>query len=479
MKRNQFKSIIAGLAVAAIMLPGCKDFLDVNESPNSTTKANPQQILPSIQAAVAHVQNYHYLQFGNFWAQYWTQSPNASQFRSIDAYSSGPSDFDRPWAILYGNSLADTDSLINLSHLTKYKNWAAIAYIFRAYSFQMLTDGFGDIPLTEALQGRGNRSPKYDPQRQVYDSIFAWITKGTALMDNTLDEPYLPTETDDLILAGDMDEWKKFANTLKLRAYLRISETADSVKSKAGILAIQQNGFGYLTSNAQLVNPGGGGNMFPIWEEVLTLQIRNQTASSTVMDKLKSYNDPRLGRLFNLNTGAYTSIPQGGFNDVPSNFPGSRPGARTLGELVPSKLITAAESYFLRAEAALRGWGSGSAAALYEAGIRASFETLELTEAEADTYIAQPAVALTGNRAQQLEKIITQKYFAATGMQGFESWCDYRRLGYPTFLVRSAASVLGVNSRPLRFVYPQAELTRNANFPGLKRIDERVWWDVQ
>lgn len=475
MKRNQFKSIIAGLAVAAIMLPGCKDFLDINESPNSTTKANPDQILPSIQAAVAHVQNYHYLQFGNFWSQYWTQSPNASQFRSIDAYSSGPSDFDRPWAILYANALADTDSLISLAHLNKFKQYAAVAYVMRAYSFQLLTDGFGDIPLTEALDGRGNRSPKYDPQRQVYDSIFAWITKATALMDAT--SAYPPEG--DLLLAGDMDAWKQFANTLKLRAYMRISETADSVKSKAGILAIQQNGFGYLENNVNLVNPGGGGNMFPIWEEVLTLQIRNQTASSTVMDKLKSYNDPRLGRLFNLNAGAYTSMPQGGFNDVPSNFPGSRPGSRTLGELVPSKMITAAESYFLQAEAALRGWGAGSAAALYEQGIRASFETLELTSAQADAYIAQPAVALTGNRAQQLEKIITQKYFAATGMQGFESWCDYRRLGYPSFLVRSAASVLGVNSRPQRFVYPQAELTRNANFPGLKKIDERVWWDVQ
>lgn len=477
MKRNQFKSIIAGLAIAAVMLPGCKDFLDVNESPNNTTKANPEQILPSIEAAVAHVQNYHFLEYGNFWAQYWTQSPNASQFRSIDAYASGPSDFDRPWAILYANALADTDSLITLSHLNKFRQWSAIAYLMRAYSFQLLTDAFGDIPLTEALDGRGNRSPKYDPQRQVYDSIFTWITKATGLIDPASD--YLPT-SDDLLLGGDMETWKAFANTLKLRAYLRLSETADSVKAKAGIPAIEQNGAGYLVATVELANPGSGGNMFPIWEEVLTLQIRNQTASSTVMDKLKSYNDPRLGRLFNANAaGNYASIAQGGFNDVASNYPGSRPGSRTLGPSVSSKLITAQESYFLQAEAALRGWGSGDPASLYAQGVRASFLTLGLTTAQADAYLAQPNVALTGNRAEKLEKIITQKYFAATGTQGFESWCDYRRLGFPSFLVRSAASVLGTDSRPQRFVYPQAELTRNGNFPGLKKIDERVWWDVR
>ncbi|MGN7719364.1 SusD/RagB family nutrient-binding outer membrane lipoprotein [Chitinophaga sp. 22620] len=479
MKITKTKSIIAALALAVIALPGCKDFLDINVNPNSSTKANPDQILPSIEASVAHVTAYQYQTYGNFWSQYWTQKPNASQFRSIDAYSSGPSDFDRAWAILYANALSDIDSLVVLERLPKFNQWSARAYILRAYAYQLLTDGFGDVPMTEALMGAGNRSPKYDTQRRVYDSIFAWITKGTNMIDP--DNAYQPG-SEDLFTetaADPIAEWVAFANTLKLRAYLRLSNTEDSTKAKAGIAALYASGAAFLTNNWQLNYTTTGGNQYPIAAEITALQIRNQGASSTIISRLQLNSDPRIASYFNLSTGQYRSIPQGGFDNVPSTTPMSNPSARVLSTTTPGILISAAESYFLQAEAVLKGWAPGDARALYEAGIRASFAWGGRSATEANTYIASgaPDVKWTPTVRDTLHKrIITQKYFAMVGVQGFEAWSEWRRTGYPTFLIRSQASVLGNNNRPQRFIYPQAELTRNGNFPGLQAIDVPVWW---
>ncbi len=478
---TKVKSIIAALAVAAIVLPGCKKFLDINESPNSTTKANPDQILPSIEASVAHVTSYQYQTYGNFWSQYWTQRPNASQFRTIDAYSSGPADFDRAWGILYANGLSDTDSLISLQHLPKFNQWSARAYILRAYAFMMLTDGFGDIPLSEALQGSGNRSPHYDTQERVYDSVFLWIQKGLDLLDP--DNDYQPG-AEDILENGE--GWAAFGNTLKLRAYLRISGV-NPTKAAAGIQALYASNPEFLTENWQINYVDVGGNQYPIWAEVLQLQIRNQGASGTVMDKLKEWGDTRISSFFNRYTyppntpgnppPAFLSIPQGGYDGVPSTTPMSNPSARVMSGAAPGIIISGSESYFLQAEAALKGWGTGSAAALYEQGIRASFAWGGRTDAEATTYMANQQVAWNSANVDTLQKrIITQKYFSMVGSQGFEAWSEWRRTHYPEFLVRSQASVLGPNSRPQRFVYPQAELTRNANFPGLQNIDVPVWW---
>lgn len=479
MKITSIRITLATLALALAILPGCKKFLDINDNPNDTEKVEPEQILPSAEAALMHVISNQYQTFGNFWSQYWTQLPNSSQFRSIEQYSSGPNDFDRPWGILYAGALTDTDSLIVNQHLPKFQQYAAIAWIIRAYSFQLLTDGFGDIPLKDALKGTANRSPRYDSQQEVYDSIFSFIEQGTALIDP--DSDYTPGE-DDLLLHGDMEAWVKVANTLKLRAYLRLSEV-NATKAQAGIEALYASGAEFLDEDVKLIYTTQGGNQNPLWAEVVALATRNQGASSTIMDRLKQNNDPRIGKFYQLRAGAtdYLSTPQGTFDEIPSNTPLSYPNsANVLGTTAPGILMSAAESYFLQAEAAQRGWGSGNAAELYRAGIRASFATWSLTPAQADTYITTaPAAQWPADPTQQIKAIITQKWYAMCGSQGFEAWTELRRTGYPDFIEPSAASTLGNDNLPARFIYPQSELTRNGNFPGLERIDERVWWDVE
>ncbi|HNB82789.1 MAG TPA: SusD/RagB family nutrient-binding outer membrane lipoprotein, partial [Chitinophagaceae bacterium] len=82
-----------------------------------------------------------------------------------------------------------------------------------------------------------------------------------------------------------------------------------------------------------------------------------------------------------------------------------------------------------------------------------------------------------GTMEEKIRHIITQKWFAMCGNQGFEAWTEQRRTGYPDFFVQSVNSLIGAK-KPARFLYPTEEINLNANFPGLKTVDTRVWWDV-
>lgn len=480
MKRSSIKFYLIALAVTAAVLPGCKKFLDVNENPNETEKAGVEQILPSIQASVAYVTGQEFQTFGGIWAQYWTQAQTSNQYKTIDSYASSSSDFNTLWASLYAGALSDTDSLINKAGVKKFDNHAAIAYCMRAYAFQLLTDAFGDIPLKAALKGEGNLSPTYDTQEEVYDSIFVWLDRAATLADNNTD--FVPG-AEDLIFGGDMDLWKQFANTLKLRAYMRLSEVNPG-KAQAGIAALYTAGADFLEEDAQVNYTKVGNNQNPLYAEMVGLSfVQNLRASATAAKQLEANGDPRLFTFYTLVSGVVQSTYQGSFDTTNTARALSRPSPLVGGDartdesaLAPVKLISAAESYFLQSEAAARTWGTGNAQALFISGINASFDSYHVDDA-ADYIATAPAAQWPAGMTAQIKAIITQKYFAMCGNQNFEAWSEYRRTGYPDFLVESFSSVLPDGQKPARFLYPQTEITRNSNFPGLKKVEEKVWWD--
>jgi len=177
-------------------------------------------------------------------------------------------------------------------------------------------------------------------------------------------------------------------------------------------------------------------------------------------------------------------IPQGSYREnsgkrvsPPSALVGGN-AADPSSAVAPVKLISAAESFFLQAEAAARGWAGGAADVknLFNQGITASFEAYGIPE-QAAAYVTTAPDAQLGTGANAIRQIITQKYYAMCGFQGFEAWTEWRRTGYPDFLVQSAASTLGAGRLPLRFLYPNTEITTNLNFPGSIPLYEPVWWD--
>src|SRR4028118_880934 len=198
------------------VLSSCKKYLDVNTNPNNPENVDVSLLLPSAQAAIAHPLGFQLSVYGGFWSQYWTQSPSSSQYRTVDSYTPSATDFDYPWGILYNEALTDLRVMEQKAAAEKRSNYVGISKILQAYTFQVLTDNFGDIPFSEAIKANeGNFRPKYDPQETVYTNIIQMAKDGIT----EIDEGSLVTPgEDDLIYHGDMELWKKFANTLLLRS---------------------------------------------------------------------------------------------------------------------------------------------------------------------------------------------------------------------------------------------------------------------
>lgn len=489
---NKILKRIALFALPALVLlsSGCKKFLNVNKDPNNVVDAQPSQLLPTVQAAIAVTLGDDYYPFGNLWSEYFTQSAIASQYKTIDQYIQTNSSFNYAWTHLYQNALINDQLMISNSiGNTADVQFLAIGYALKAYTLQLATDAFGDIPMTEALQGSANKNPHYDPQQVVYDSIFALCERGKALMDNT--DPNNPGSAD-LVFNGDMDSWIAFTNTLELRAYLRLSQV-DPTTAQAGVQKLYTSHATFLTTDAAMTYTTTGGNQNPFYiKEVALGKTQNLAPSATLVTAFQRNNDPRQWAVFDTTGQFKAGLPdtliymeQGSFaqntNKICTNLAAITAGnaQNAASATAPLYLISASESYFLQAEAVARGWASGASSTagdLFKAGIDQSFAAFGIPAAAATYEATAPDAQFPGSgTADQVKAIITQKYYAMAGLQGFEAWTEWRRTGYPDFLVVSAGA--GGRPVPLRFLYPQSEVTGNQNYPGTIPESTPVWWD--
>jgi hypothetical protein len=488
---NIRKRIALFLCPAVLLLSsGCKKFLNVNQDPNNLVNAQPAQLLPTIEASIGVALGDDYYPFGNIWAQYFTQSAVASQYKTIDQYLQVNADFNYAWNHLYQNALINDQLMIaSIGNNAAQFQDLAIGYVLKAYTLQLATDAFGDIPMNQALQGSANKSPAYDPQATVYDIIFSLLHQGKALMNNS--DPNKPG-AEDLIFQGDMDKWIAFANTLELRAYLRLTQI-NPTKAQAGVQALYATGATFLNTNAQMTYSATGGNQNPFYiKEVALGKTPNLAPSQTVISAFLRNNDPRRFALFDTTGTALPGqvgpdtiiyLPQGAYFSFTNKVCTPPNGLLTAGNaqsansaLAPLFLISQSESLFLQAEAVARGWGSGSTAiSLFTQGIQASFAACGIPGSSAAYLASAPDAQFHATVAAQIKDIITQKYYAMCGTQGFEAWTEWRRTGYPSFFVPSAAA--GGLPFPVRFLYPQSELTGNLHYPGTVPESTPVWWN--
>jgi len=504
--------IISAVAGLVLGVSSCKKFMDVNNNPNVAPAATVQTLLPGGQLLVASPLGVELQITGSIWGEYWTQSPNASQYRSLEQYVPDQDYFSVPWSNLYaaGENFYQLYNLADSQHKKQYK---AIALVMKAYTFQLITDGWGDVPYKQALKGQFSDSnvvnPKYDAQKAVYSGIIANIDSALKLMNPN--DPVHPG-ADDLVYGGDMAKWQKFAYTLLLRIYMRMS-SIDPATAKAGVAAL------YTNPNFVLIGPGddafiGFGantsNKSPLYAEASSTTLagtQNLVGSKTCIDTMNNNGDPRAYVFFEGTAGsagnAVTGVAQGdyGTTALANNY--SIPNVYVAGDAnnaasanAPVNLLTSWESMFLQAEVVARGWQgssfgktddvlfSGAIQAnfeYYNAGLAATYGVLFGSTTPFADYMSGggywTVYPTAGSVAQKVRFIITQKWFAMCGNQGFEAWCEQRRTGYPDFLIVSKNTLVG-NTLPRRFLYPTSESTRNVNFPGLMPVTAKTWWDL-
>ncbi len=497
---KKYKGVaVAMLAALVITSTSCRKYLDVNTNPNVAFNSEPRLLLPSAELAIGSAVGVDMDINGSIWVQHWTQSTSAGQYKYLEQYQPTANKYDRVWGLFYSQALPDLQRMDSLAKQANLSQYRAIGKLLTAYSYQAITDAWGDVPFSQALQGQpeqGNiTSPKSDRQTDIYDGLIKMVDDGLALINGA--DVNHPT-TDDVIYGGDMAKWRNFGYTLRLKLFMRLSEV-NPAKAQAGVAstfaAATASGGGFLTTgqDAQINYYTTAGNQNPLYLETKFLG-QNMVASSTSIDSLKSNNDPRISKFYSLGTGTTTYNGQRqGITVLPAataaavSIPNPLTGGVTVagGATAPVKLITVYESKFLQAEAVARGWaaGSGSDSVLFAQGVLANFTAygVSTTDTVARNYLSgsywgrYPA---SGSAAQKVRHIITQKWFSMNGNQGFEAWTEWRRTGYPNFLVLSASPSRQVNQFPTIFLYPDVEVSRNANFPGQHVVTDRVYWDV-
>ena len=486
LKKIVYCSILIALVTG---FGSCKKQLDINIDPTRPTTASVDLVLPSALGYTAYNMASPYGILGGVWGQYWTQGPTANQYNAYEQYVIQSTTFNTQWQSLYSGALTDFKYLADKGAELGRNNYAAIGKIMQAYVFQYLTDLHGDIPFTEALDPN-NTTPVFDPQETVYNGLITLVNEGLELIDEaSADHP----GTDDILYNGDMHLWKKFANTLKLRIYLRQAYVRPGV-ADAGIKAMYAAGAEFLESgeDAFIQFTTETFNQHPLYMTQNALSTANLLASNTALNYLQENNDPRVGIFYQKatvapNAGNYAGIDQGRGKTLTGILDAnmwSKPGPLVGGPIpdggdAPVVLMSAAESYFLQAEAVVRGWGTGNAATLYEEGITASFHYWELSDQQAEDYYTQANIAFPsgGSMEAKIDAVITQKWISMNGTQNVEGWTEWRRTGYPDIFTISTVSNIG-NNFPVRILYSDTEVSRNPNTPAQKEITDKLWWDV-
>ena len=415
------------------------------------------------------------------------------------------------WNSLYQNNIKElTDVIVKTKDLPAKSNLYNMARIWKAYSFMILTDTYGDIPYSQAGKNylEGISAPIYDTQESVYSAILTELESASAALDASKAKV-----STDLLYDGDVTKWKRFGFSLLLRASMRLSKvnpakSAEYVaKAVAGGLMQSNADNAIIRHNASFANPigsqlnGGQSAFFYLAEEFV--------------DFLKKANDPRLESIAVRYIGATSGAQQiesraNRTKDVQIGAPlgydnttitvavkekklaslwdySQLDRTRVGGLNAPSFLVTYSETQLLLAEAAHRKWTTGTASTLYSSGIKAHMQqfasygtTSTISEAAINAYLL--ANPLTPGK--ELEEINTQ-YWVSSFLVGPESWANFRRSGFPVLKPNSfPGSDLKTEPFIRRLTYVDAELNVNkANVQkaierqGANTMDTRIWWD--
>ena len=497
MKKN---IIILLTLILGLFVYSCKDFDEMNINPNGVDPkvADLNLLLPTIETSVG--QTVLRLGFGDL--------GGVMQHTQYDGWSSGHNDYDwdnsgHNWAGYYSIIRNDAD-YYDKAVDGNFDFHKGVALVMKAYAFGLIADLWGDAPYKDALKaefGSEYFKPKYDSQKDIYDWILADLDTANVLLSGSEYENVVQSQ--DVIYAGDASKWRKFANSLALRYYMRLQAKLPDV-AEAGVKKIVNNPDKYpliLLAEDDTNISFIGSSPYDSWpcntyfdKDPAGNYMRTKMCS-TLVDTLQSLNDPRLGVWANkieirlkLVPGEnidkvvgdsvryisqdvvdeyeehwgvsldfdpdYVGIPPSIFAAPQYNLnPNLEQGVynphcsqlndiykETAGNLLQMRLMSAAEVNFILAEAASYGWTS-NAEGYFKDGIKQSMIAWGIGN-KFDDYIS--GVTYNG-----LESIIQQKWIASWTAAA-EAWFDYRRTGLPKLNTGESAMR---DALPLRFYY--------------------------
>jgi len=481
----KYISLAVFMALISQLFMACeKDYLEINTDPNFPTEVPGYVIFP---AAVMSTTGTLSTQIGittGMWAQHYTQSNVANQFKEIDQFNLTFSDYDRPWREFYSGALNDYLAIKNFAEADEDWTMYLMATVMEAYTYQYMVDLWDNVPYTEAGV---EFHPVFDKGQDVYNGLLASL--DLALSKEVSDFPGNLAKYD-MVFGGDISLWKQFANTLKLKLYMRMYGVNESVSKPAiEALLLADN---LLTTDAGIVSFEDADNQRnPLMEyNFHGLNTGNNlVASKTLLRYLQINGDPRVEEFYDVNNaGLYAGLAQGDYTNTEILN-----GELSLIREVATKpvfFISEAECYFLQAEAILRTGGNPKV--MYDLAVTTAL--MQYNES-AESFLESGGAyefPSGGSFEEQLEAIIQQKWVALfQGTNSTEAYIEHVRTGYPTesdlpygdengyIYGQFTYPVNGVSSGvyPKRLPSVKDENQNNQNADDLVDAFQPVWWN--
>jgi len=366
-------------------------------------------------------------------------------------------------------------------------NQLAIIEIMSVFTWSTIVETYGNMPYSEALDYT-KPNPKYDDGLTIYKDLISRLNAAIAKLDPAF--AGMGAGFDNVFggTAAGTAKWIRFANTLKLRMGIMLSDiSAEAAFAKTTIEAAAPNVF-----NVPITSPTAGDkfaltylsaspNQNPVYVDLVVSGRFDYVATSNIVDLANTLNDPRrAGFLWTQVGGEY----KGGAQGMPNGYGSFTHINNSL--LKPEREVVAmdyTEAEFLLAEAVERGFNvGGTAASHYNNAITSSIKYWGGTDADATAYLAQPSVTYATAEGTWRNKIGTQAWLGYY-FRGLTAWTNWRRLDYPR-LIASPKHVADVNGIPVRYTYAVSEQTLNgANYTaaasaiGGDKAETRLFWD--
>lgn len=491
------KRLINLFFVLPLLLSSCELTMDeVSRDLNKPTEVHPKTILTQLCISTFGIEYYGVQPYRMAWQ--WDQRSGGGHFN-----------LQRRNFISEYRRVAWCYDMIREAERIGDPRYIHLAAYFRASWLFDTTRLFGDVPYTEAAQGRfddANFTPRYDPQEQIVAGLLRELADANEAL-----KAYDGTRIDgDIIYGGDIRKWRQLINLYRLRILINCSmkQTVDGQRVGELFAAIVDDPAGNplmgTLSDSAIRDEKGNMENYKFYND--NNFVSSYRISRFVVEWMRERQDMRLPKL------AEVMIRLDGkgadANDL-ANYKGviPNPGAASdnnntdmedgsqsrlkakwyLEPVGPSAMnIGYPEQEFILAEAALRGWIADDAQAHYQNGIRAAHEFLGVSAADTRAYLAHEKVLFKGTDTEKLGRIVTEKYLNFFMQGGNEAYFEIRRTGYPDFsayLTRNTDQIYNDGYLPLRYRYPQSEIDNNNArvTEAIKRLDKgddrnaRMW----
>lgn len=487
--KKKILNIVLAAAVTPFLCCCTDNFEEYNTNPYEPHSLNPPMLFATMITTGINVQQNDnqmidqmvagpfsgYLTMANSWG-----GSNFNTFNQTESWNQIP--FNTPFEKFYSNYFKLETATGGKGHY-----WA-MAKLLRVNTMLRVTDCYGPIPYSQVANGK--TAVAYDSQEDVYKHMFEDLDYVIQMLGEFVDEVggLKPLEGYDPVYNGDYNKWMRFANSLKLRLAVRISNVSPELARTKAEEAVKSTR-GLIDTNDNNAYVGVGAEPNPLW--LVASSWGEIRINATIASYMKGYSDPRSAVYFTTSKlggdSPYMGMRSGLEGVKPATYSGySMPNYEQKDDML---MFCAAETAFLRAEGALCGWDmGGSARDFYEQGVKLSFDQRKVSGA--DEYLANavavpepfvdpvnpakcnytPKTKITiawnegASTEEKLERIITQKWIANFPL-GFEGWADYRRTGYPEVfpsVSNLSNGVIDTNRQLRRLPFPLSEKQGNS-----------------